>query len=116
VHQLCVGGLGCAARQPNDYAKYKVSNQDTLALKFARDNDVALHTGQKVIDCCATGEELTIEDSRQLDGHLSHDHDHSKELGEDGRPLSAGSHGHHHPHHGHGHGHHHTPEIGRAHV
>lgn len=64
VLQLCIDGLKAATRETDERAKY--GKEDLAGWKRAQDNDVALHSNQDTIDCCAVGE-LDPDDSEMLD-------------------------------------------------
>lgn len=63
VLELCLDGLNAATREIDEREKYGI--EDFATLKRERNNDVALHSNQDTIDCCAVGE-LEPDDSEQL--------------------------------------------------
>lgn len=67
VWELCLDGLKSASKEADEREKY--GKEDLADLKSERDNDVALHSNQDTIDCCAVGD-LEENDSEQL-GKLS---------------------------------------------
>lgn len=72
IVDIATEGLTSVLKQEDDHKKY--NTEDLEQVKRLHDNDVKLHTDQKMIDCCSAGAAEDDADHHHHDHDEDHDH------------------------------------------